>query len=68
MLDLNPRGKDSLLKIGVARDYKQCEALKRDGARCQDFVDLRTRLSVCPWHMSQGITKTKNKRQEFASG
>lgn len=65
---LKPRNANSIVTIGMARDYRQCLAKRRDGQRCTSFVDARTQRDICEWHLNQGFSKSRQSRQELASG
>ena len=60
-------GGESILEVGLARDWAGCEALKSDGMVCGDWVDTR-HTKVCAWHVDQGMKKARKGRMEYAVG
>ena len=70
-LQINPRSAESVHFIGTSLDYAVCDVIKQDGTKCGQLVDrrnIRSDTAICNYHLSKGITKTQNRRQEFANG
>ncbi|CAO1632217.1 unnamed protein product [Sympodiomycopsis kandeliae] len=71
LLQINPRDADSVHIIGTSRDFAMCSAIRKDGKKCGNTVDRRNLTkgtAICNYHLRQGVTKTQQKRQEFANG
>lgn len=60
-------GDDTVLEIGTARDLGFCNAVKKDGKECGDWVDS-SKTSVCEFHLSQQLTRTQSKRMGVNTG
>ncbi|TKY86079.1 hypothetical protein EX895_004904 [Sporisorium graminicola] len=71
MLRLTPRSAEDCLVIGQAADYKRCSAIKANGQRCGNFVDIKsrkqTRTSTCDFHLSRHMDELARGRPEFAA-
>ncbi|CDW97379.1 hypothetical protein [Sporisorium scitamineum] len=71
MLRLTPRSAEDCLIIGQAADYKCCSAIKANGQRCGNFVDVKsrkqTRTSTCDYHLSRHMDELARGRPEFAA-
>ncbi|CAD6886206.1 unnamed protein product [Tilletia laevis] len=68
LLSITPVDAASVHVIGRASDYAQCQAHRKDGVRCNAWVDSRTGTGVCDYHLEQGVNAARRGRQEFASG
>jgi minichromosome maintenance protein 10 len=60
-------GGESVLEIGVSKDFGTCHALKADGERCADWVDIR-HTTFCEYHIDQGMKRARKGRMEYAVG
>lgn len=58
---------DTVLEIGTARDLGFCNAVKKDGKECGDWVDS-SKTSICEFHLSQQLAKTQSKRMGVNTG
>ena len=58
---------DTVLEIGTARDLGFCDAVKRDGQKCGDWVNS-SKTSICEFHLSQQVAKTQSKRMGVNTG
>ncbi|KAF2712796.1 hypothetical protein K504DRAFT_427418 [Pleomassaria siparia CBS 279.74] len=54
---------DTVLEIGVARDLDFCHAMKKDGHRCESWVDGR-KTEYCDFHIELHVEKSKRGRME----
>ncbi|MCJ1410149.1 hypothetical protein MMC19_004234 [Ptychographa xylographoides] len=54
---------DTILEIGTARDLGFCKAVRKDGRRCDGWVDLR-KTEFCEWHVDCGVEKMRRGRME----
>lgn len=73
ILTLSPPNAPSLLHLGKAADYGQCEARKGDGRRCRAFVDKRqlassTSAVVCTAHQGMAMDRLRVARPQLAPG
>ena len=71
MLRLVPRSAEDCLVIGQAADYRRCSAIKANGQRCSNFVDLKarkqTQTTTCDYHLSRHMDQLARGRPEFAA-
>lgn len=67
-LTITPRSADSILVLGQAEAYTQCQSLKKDGQRCKAFVMRNKDNTVCDYHLEQAVAGRLRSRMEFASG
>lgn len=58
---------DTVLEIGTARDLGFCNAVKKDGQKCGDWVDS-SKTEICEFHLSQQIARTQSKRMGVNTG
>jgi minichromosome maintenance protein 10 len=58
---------DTVLEIGTARDLGFCNAVKKDGKECGDWIDS-SKTSICEFHLSQQLAKTQSKRMGVNTG
>jgi minichromosome maintenance protein 10 len=58
---------DTVLEIGTARDLGFCNAIKKDGQKCGDWVDS-SKTEICEFHLSQQIARTQSKRMGVNTG
>jgi minichromosome maintenance protein 10 len=58
---------DTVLEIGTARDLGFCNAIKKDGTECGDWVNS-SKTSICEFHLSAQIAKTQSKRMGVNTG
>lgn len=65
---LQARKGEAILAVGSAADFKTCGAMCRSGQPCDNFVDARSRLSACSFHMYSAASRHRSGRQEFANG
>ncbi|WFD07897.1 hypothetical protein MVES1_003265 [Malassezia vespertilionis] len=67
-LTITPRSADSVLVLGHADAYAQCQAIRKDGSRCTAFV-MKTagNNGVCDFHLERAVTSNMRSRMEFAS-
>ncbi|KAJ9115105.1 hypothetical protein QFC22_005435 [Naganishia vaughanmartiniae] len=65
-LGLTPSSAEDIFHIGKSQDLGQCEATKRDGNRCDDWIDKRI-SKHCDYHVHNSIKSGKVSRAEFAS-
>src|SRR5436305_4692675 len=56
-------GEESVLEVGYAKDWGSCEALKSDGSRCDNWVDVR-HTKICDYHVDQGMKRARKGRME----
>ncbi|KAK0569010.1 hypothetical protein OC861_001351 [Tilletia horrida] len=68
MLSISPTDLDSIYPIGRSSDYAQCQAHRKDGTRCQSWVDTRSGAGACEFHVEQRVIAARKGRQEFAVG
>ncbi|WFD29498.1 hypothetical protein MSPP1_000507 [Malassezia sp. CBS 17886] len=66
-LSVTPRSTDAVLAIGLAEHYAQCEAIKKDGARCSAFVIKGKGNGICDFHLETAIASRQRSRMEFAT-
>lgn len=64
---LELEGGESILEVGLSRDWAGCEALKADGTVCGEWVDVR-HSRICAWHVDQGMKRARKGRMEYAVG
>ncbi|UZJ54204.1 hypothetical protein CBS101457_003524 [Exobasidium rhododendri] len=62
VLRLSPRAGKTILLVGMAANYGTCSAMA-----CQNFVDRRTRMDVCSFHLDNQLNRTRNGRSEVQS-
>lgn len=71
MLRITPRSVEDCLIIGQAADYRRCSAIKANGQRCGNFVDVKarkqTKSSTCDFHLSKHMDELARGRPEFAA-
>lgn len=67
MIGLKPRRRENVLTIGIAKHVGKCESVRKDGAQCGNFVDLRTSMRACSYHSHLSTSKSRRGRQEFAN-
>ena len=60
-------GEDTLLEIGRARDLGSCNAVRKDGKQCGDWVNLQ-KTEICEWHLNAQIAKTQAGRMGVNTG
>ena len=58
---------DTVLEIGTARDLGFCNAVKKDGKECGEWIDS-SKTSICEFHLSQQLAKTQSKRMGVNTG
>ena len=58
---------DCVLEVGKATHFGVCRSIKADGTQCTAWVDA-SRQEVCDYHVDLALSKTANKRMEFAGG
>ncbi len=56
---------DTVLEIGRSRDLGWCSSIRKDGAPCGSWVDVR-HTSVCEFHVDRVIERTRSARMEVA--
>lgn len=54
---------DTVLEIGRSRDLGFCNAKKKDGNECGDWIDRR-KTTVCEFHIALQVEKTRRGRME----
>ena len=57
---------DTVLEIGVARDLGACNARRRDGTECGQWIDAR-KTEVCDFHIELAVDKARRGRMEIAT-
>lgn len=57
---------DTILEVGTARDLGYCEAKKKDGNLCSQWVNRR-RTHFCEWHVGEAVGKKRVTRMEVNS-
>lgn len=67
MIGLKPRRRENVLTIGIAKHVGQCESIRRDRLKCNNFIDLRTPMRACSYHSDLSTSKSRRGRQEFAN-
>lgn len=67
MLCLKPMAASSVVVVGYAADYGECDALRKNGTRCGSFLDRRKGARACAFHTALQLERTKGGRQEFAN-
>lgn len=55
---------DTILELGVARDLDFCQAHKKDGKQCDQWIDSR-KTEVCEFHLGLQMEKMKKGRMEI---
>src|SRR5271170_2455548 len=60
-------GGESVLEVGFARDWAGCDALRKDGTVCGDWVDTR-HSKICAFHVDSQIKRARTNRHEYAVG
>ncbi|KAL9092593.1 MAG: hypothetical protein Q9165_004397 [Trypethelium subeluteriae] len=54
---------DTVLEVGKARDLGFCKSVRKDGKKCESWVDRRS-TEYCEFHVSMLLEKTKAGRME----
>lgn len=54
---------DCVMEIGLARDLGYCNAVKKDGQQCGDWIDKRS-TEICEFHLNLFIEKQRKGRME----
>ncbi|CAK1359912.1 unnamed protein product [Cercospora beticola] len=54
---------DSVMEIGVARDLGYCNAIKKNGEPCGEWIDSR-KSEACEFHLNLQIEKARKGRME----
>ena len=67
-LTITPRSAESVLVVGRAADYAQCEVRRKDGSRCNAYVSKHKGNGVCEYHLEKAIVGQQHGRMEFAAG
>lgn len=55
---------DTILEVGTAQDLGFCKAIKRDGKKCDSWVNS-TKTEFCEWHVDRGVEKVRRGRMEL---
>lgn len=55
-----------VLEIGVCPDFGHCMAIKKDGGKCQNVVNL-SQCECCPYHIQRAARKVTASRGSFGS-
>lgn len=58
---------DTVLEIGRSRDLGFCKSVKKDGTRCDSWIDNR-KTEFCEFHINIQLRKTTAKRMEVNGG
>ncbi|KAK4956653.1 hypothetical protein LTR10_006180 [Elasticomyces elasticus] len=54
---------DSVMEVGVARDLKWCSSVKKDGRKCEEWVDGRG-SEICEFHLNLLVERQRKGRME----
>ncbi|KAK3649677.1 hypothetical protein LTR56_006637 [Elasticomyces elasticus] len=54
---------DSVMEVGVARDLKWCSSVKKDGRKCEEWVDGRS-SEICEFHLNLLVERQRKGRME----
>ena len=54
---------DTVLEIGTSRDLGWCKSVRKDGKRCESWIDKR-HTEFCEFHVDVGIERTRRGRME----
>ncbi|KAK3070873.1 hypothetical protein LTR53_009671 [Teratosphaeriaceae sp. CCFEE 6253] len=54
---------DSVMEVGVARDLGYCSAVRKDGQKCDAWVDKRS-TEICEFHLDLFVEKQRRGRME----
>ncbi|KAM0714369.1 hypothetical protein Q7P37_010156 [Cladosporium fusiforme] len=54
---------DRVMEIGVARDLGFCASVKKDGKKCDAWIDTRS-TQVCDFHLNMMIDRSRKGRME----
>ncbi|KAK5680231.1 hypothetical protein LTS10_007158 [Elasticomyces elasticus] len=54
---------DSVMEVGVARDLKWCSSVKKDGRRCEEWIDGRS-SEICEFHLNLLVERQRKGRME----
>ncbi|CCG84309.1 protein of unknown function [Taphrina deformans PYCC 5710] len=66
-LSLKMTDDTGVLEIGRSVDFGVCRSIKKDGNQCTAWVNSK-KQEVCDFHVDLALSKSTNKRLEFASG
>ncbi|KAK4893463.1 hypothetical protein LTR27_008145 [Elasticomyces elasticus] len=54
---------DSVMEVGVARDLGWCSSVKKDGRKCEEWVDGRS-SEICEFHLNLLVERQRKGRME----
>ena len=60
-------GDDTVLEIGTAKHLGHCNALRKDGKECGQWVNA-TKTEICEWHLNLELSKTQSSRMGLNTG
>lgn len=60
-------GDDTVLEIGTAKHLGHCNALRKDGKECGQWVNA-TKTEICEWHLNLELSKTQSGRMGLNTG
>ncbi|KAI9729442.1 MAG: hypothetical protein M1834_006823 [Cirrosporium novae-zelandiae] len=58
---------DDILEIGTSQNLGFCSAIRKDGKKCEAWIDRR-HTEYCEFHVDVQVRKTKSSRIELANG
>ncbi|ETN41228.1 uncharacterized protein HMPREF1541_03163 [Cyphellophora europaea CBS 101466] len=60
-------GDDTVLEIGTARELGHCNAIRKDGKECGQWVHV-AKSEICEWHLNLQLRKAEQNRMGLNSG
>ncbi len=60
-------GDDTILEIGTAKHLGHCNAQRKDGKECGQWINA-TKTEICEWHLNLELSKTQSSRMGLNTG